>query len=257
MSKFVVAQFDYEKWHPLTDLPINKESPSAKTKDVVANENKPDNSVTVIKSSNSDIKHPFDSLSDAKTLLYHLIIKPGLSIREIMKELNFSGSAIEKAKHELVTRGLIIESRAGRKKRPIPKKEAFDYFGILCPYLDPDLTEHSFYAHVLGLTLKKNTSCKKVSLEYKLSNSGNASDVVTQDINGNLYAFEITDSISNIAQNCLKYDNTAFTKITFVCRNDDILKAVKSKVINAGLPLQLLGKLDFVLLDSILKATKK
>lgn len=253
MSKFVIAQFECEKWHPLTDLPQKNSSPSEPKVD--ADRKRPTNSATVVKSSNLDVKDSLDSLSsDAKTLLYHLVIKPGFSVREIMKELDFSGSAFEKAKHELITHGLIIESKAGKRKHLIPKKEAFDHFGIVCPYANIDFVEHSFYMHVLGLTLKKNPSSKKVSLEYKLTDSGNTADVVTIGNDGRLCAFEVTDSVTNIVQNCLKYERLdAFSKITFVCRNDDILKAVKSKVLNAGLPLTLLNKLDFSLLGTILK----
>ncbi|MHB9068803.1 MAG: hypothetical protein ACYC54_00375 [Sedimentisphaerales bacterium] len=253
MSKYVVAQFEYKKWHPLTDLPQQNPLPSEPKVD--ADKKRPINSVTVVKSSNSDVHDSFESLaSNAKTLLYHLVLKPGQSVREIMKELDLSGSAFEKSKHELTTRGLIIESKAGKRKRLIPKKEAFDYFGIICPYANTDFIEHSFYMHVLGLTLKKNPSCKKVSLEYKLTDSGNTADVVTTGNDGRLCAFEVTDSVTNIVQNILKYQGLdAFSKITFVCRSDDILKAVKSKVLNAGLPLTLLNKLYFSLLGTILK----
>jgi hypothetical protein len=251
-----IAKFEIEPWFSLNDPAVVKpvQKSAANVKPVQNNqcENIADDKTRVQVNNNHSA---LDYLgSDAKTLLYHLVIKPGFSVREIMKELDFSGSTIEKAKHELITLGLIIESRGGKKKYLIPKKEAFGYFGIVCPYANTDFVEHSFYMHMLGLTLKKNPSCKKVSLEYKLTDSGNTADVVTTGNDGRLCAFEVTDSLTNIVQNSFKYEGLdAFSKITFVCRNDDILKAVKSRVLNAGLPLALLSKLDFILLSSILK----
>jgi hypothetical protein len=250
MDKYT-AQFKCQPWHPLTDLPKSSAQSSVK-----ADENKTDNSATKNHCNDTDNNHSTlpPITSGAKTLLYNIIFYLYLSVRERIKSLNFSGRSFESAKHELIASGLIIESNVGKKKYLMPKKEAFDYFSLICPYKNMDFIEHSFYLYLIELLFKKNKSYKSVYLEYKLTNSGNTADITAQSTNGSLLGFELTFSASNIIQNCLKYDNAAgFTKITFICRDSDILKAVKSKVLNAGLSLSLLSKFDFVLLSSILK----
>lgn len=248
MNKYIVAQFDCKKWHSLTDLPSNKDSLSPKPpaeSTVIVNKKKTDNPTT---KSNTILLSISD---DAKKLLYNILYNLHLSVRERIQALNFSVRSFENAKHDLITHGLIIESSAGRIKYLLPKAETFAHFNLACPYKNIDFIEHSFYLCLIKHVLKKN-KYKAVALEYKLGTSGNTADIVAQEAES-ISAFELTFSASNIIQNCLKYDNTGFIKITFICRSNDLLKAVKSKVINAGLSLSLLSKLDFILLSSILK----
>jgi hypothetical protein len=257
MNKFRVAQFDCQQWHPLTDLPVIKNPPTpAPPADsaVAAKEKHPDHSVAIPQSTRSNSDEAPDSLSNnAKMLQYNTLLKLHLCSSERMQDLDLSGRAYEAAKQELITRGLIMESNAGKKKFLIPMPEAFTQFNVVCPYKNTEFVEHSFYLYLVGYSLKRKASSKSVSFEYKLADSGNTADIAVQREDGILYAYEITASTGNIVQNCLKYEQTGFKQISFVCRNCDILKAVKSKVLNAGLPLLLLNKLDFVLLSSILK----
>ncbi len=138
----------------------------------------------------------------------------------------------------------------------MPKPEVFGSIGLTCPYPNKEFIEHSFYLCIKGSRLKDNPSNQTVTLEYKIGTSGHTADIVTQSHDGILTAYELTLSASNIIQNCLKYNNTAFAKITFLCRNTDLMKAVKSTVYKAGLSLELLAKIDFMLLSSALKKEK-
>ena len=250
MNDHVIAQFEYKKWHPLTDLPV-KEKTDKSAKDPGNDE--------VVKTAPgmSSRSEEFNALSSvAKTVLYNIAFHLHLTVSERIKSLKLSSRKFEDAKQELVTKGLVIESKTGKILHLIPKKIAFSCFGLHCPYVNIEFIEHSFYLSLLKYYAAKSTSVKKVVLEYKLTASGKCADVAIQRNDGSLEALEWTASVSNIVQNCLKYDKTAFIKITFVCQSNDILKAVKSKVLNAGLPLELLSKIDYLLLSHFIKATK-
>lgn len=259
MDKSCIAQFNYQKWHPLTDLPkVNGDSmpaPPAASK----NQSNHMKKCEVQSELNQD-KHNvacndiLSNISDkAQKLLYNIAINLELSVQERNKFLKFSGRAGNNAKHELVTRGLVIESVSGKKKYLIPKSEVFGAFGLLCPYKNIEFLEHSFYMHISGLTLKANSKIKSVTLEYNIDTVGHTSDIVTQDENGIMVSYELTRSASNILQNCLKYSQTGFSKIVFLCKDTDLLKAVKSTVLKGGLPLELVSKIDFMLLSDLLK----
>ena len=259
MSKYVVAQFDCKEWHPLTDLPT-KSKPSKPEAAPKPNDNVPAASngknAAAAKCSNLDTNQDLlNSLpSNAKVLLGNITINPSLTVRQRMEDLDFSGRAFVSAKNELIVRKLIIEEKVGRQNYLIPTAQAYAFFGVVCPYKNTDFDQHSFYLDIIGRDFKRNKGIKSVTLEYKLADSGNNADIVTKKQDGTLEAYEYTSSISNIVQNCLKYEKCpAFNKIIFICKDSDILKAVKSKVLNAGLPVELLGKIDYALLSSILK----
>jgi len=262
MSKYIVAQFKCQPWHSLTELSGSgedfapKSSSTSKNRPAKAEKSKVQPAADENLCSNNESGILANLSSDSKTLLYNIAFKLGLSVRERIKMLNFSCRTYENAKHELITKGLIIESVAGRKKYLITKPEAFEGFGLLCPYKNLKFAEHSFYMHITALNLKARLTINSVMLEYKIGTSGHTADIVTQSHDGILTAYELTLSASNIIQNCLKYNNTAFAKITFLCRNTDLMKAVKSTVYKAGLSLELLAKIDFLLLSSALKKEK-
>ncbi len=259
MDKSCIAQFNYQKWHPLTDLPKVKgdsmpaspaasknQSNNVKKAEVRSehNENKDNLGCNTILSNISD---------NGKKLLYNTVLELKLSVRERNEVLGFSARAGNNAKHELITLGLVIESNCGKKKYLIPRSEVFEAFGLLCPYKNIEFLEHSFYMHIAGLTLKADSKIKSITLEYKIGTVGHTSDIVTQDENGTMVSYELTRSASNILQNCIKYSQTGFSKIVFLCKDTDLLKAVKSTVLKGGLPLELLSKIDFMLLSDLLK----
>jgi len=259
MDKFIVAQFDCKQWHPLTDLPAkskpSKPESSPKPNDSVVAVSNGENTVAAKCSDPDTNQDLLNSLpSNAKVLLGNITINPALTVRQRMEELDFSCRAFGSAKNELIVRKLIIEEKVGKRNYLIPTAQAYAFFGILCPYKNSNFDRHSFYLDIMGRDFKRNKAVKSVTLEYKLADSGNNADIVTKKQDGTLEAYEFTSSVTNIVQNCLKYEKCpAFSKITFVCKDSDILKAVKSKVLNAGLPVELLGKTDYVLLSSILK----
>lgn len=259
MDKSYIAQFNYKKWHSLTDLPkVNGDSMPASPPASKNQSN--DMKKCKVQSDINQNKHNvacndiLSNISDnAQKLLYNIAINLELSVRERFTMLNISARVGENAKHELITRGLVIESVVGKKKYLIPQSEVFEAFGLLCPYKNKDFVEHSFFMYIAGLTLKKDPKIKSVSLEYKIGTAGHTADIVTQDDKGVLISYELTHSKSNIVQNCLKYSGTGFSKIIFLCKKTDTLKAVRSTVLKEGLPLELLSKIDFMLLSDLLK----
>ena len=253
MDKYT-AQFKCQPWHPLTELPISsrESKPEAPTTTKVPT---PDVRKTETRNNNPNDKIDiFANLSsNANKVSYNAVFKPELSTNERIKELKMSARSFENAKDELVTKGLAIESNASKKKYLMPKPEVFEAVGLACPYKNIKFVEHSFFMHVAGLKLSNKPSNQTVTLEYKIGTSGHTADIVTTSYNGVLTAYEMTLSASNILQNCLKYDGTAFVKIIFLCRNTDLMKAAKSTVLKAGVSLELIGKIEFILVGSILK----
>lgn len=246
-----IANFTYKDWHPLTDIPGNdRESP------VKVNEVEADAVHTKQNCSDGNIT-PFAGISeDAKSLLYNIAFKLELLAKQRIQMLKISGRKYENAKSELITQGLIIESLVGKRKYLIPKPEVFESIGLICPYRNRKFVEHSFYLEIISSKLKRDGIYQSVTTEYKIGTLGHTADIMTQTHDGVLTAYELTFSASNIIQNCLKYDKTAIAKIVFLCRNTDLLKAVKSTVLNAGLPMELLSKIDFLLLGSVLNKKK-
>jgi hypothetical protein len=250
-----IANFQCEPWFPLNEGAAKACAKNSKPASSAVNTDKGSGN----KAGNVINAETFalEALTgNAKALLYNVSLRLLSSSRERIKALGLSGRTYENAKLELVNAGLIIESAVGKSKHLMPKSDVFDWFGLPCPYMNKEFVEHSFYMHIVGSTFGSNPSNHSVTLEYKLGTSGHTGDIVTQSHDGILMVFELTLSAGNIIQNCQKYHKTAFTRIIFLCRNSDLMKAVKSTVFKAGLPLELLAKIDFMLLSKALKRHK-
>lgn len=260
MNKSIIAKFDYKKWHSLTDFVDHNNRSDKKTYKTNDARGHDQGQAPIPVEANNKVakeKNIFDSLSsNTAKVLYDIALYPHLSVTERKDKLNLSGRAITNSVHELATVGLVIESKAGKKKFFMPKPEVFEHYGILCPYPNTAFIEHSFYLWILKPQMRQKKSIKSATLEYKIGTSGHTADIVTLADNGTLIAYELTLSASNIIQNCMKYNKTAFKKIIFLCKSTDLLKATKSTVLNGGLPLELLSKIDFVLLSSVIKKSR-
>jgi len=98
-------------WHPLTEIPNPKENTPGKDTKTSTNESQPSESST--KNNQLMSLHLQGLGPEVKKLLWDVITYPYSSTSVRIKRLTLSGRAFEKAKHQVLEKGLLIESSAG------------------------------------------------------------------------------------------------------------------------------------------------
>jgi hypothetical protein len=244
MSPFYdnTAGFTIEPWHSLTD--VQTSTPQAAPA-------KPDSDVRShdlpLPAQPSDPIHPrLAGVSPAliKVLLDTIAyLYSNVSTR--IKRLNMSARAFEQAKLEGCEKKLIFESAAGASTYLIPLPTTFAAFDFPCPYERAASIEHAYYVGLNHSALKMDPAIKSVHSELKIGNSGHTSDLVTLGHDGTRCAYEVTLSTGNVLSNAIKYLNTDFSRVVFLCRDHKVRDAVKACCRSAGLDPQLLARLDF------------
>ena len=76
--------------------------------------------------------------------------------------------------------------------------------------------------------MKQSVTLPKVQVETPIGSKGATIDVTTLDKSGNMAAYEITLSTSNLLSNASKLQETSYKKIVWLCRDAATAKAVKS-----------------------------
>ena len=149
------------------------------------------------------------------------------------------------AKRDAVQNGFLIESKCGKSLYLIPTQIAYDKFGVINPYKRATSIEHAFYVHLAAHTLKTNSDLT-IKIETPIGNKGQTIDITTTDKSGNLTAYEVTISTSNLSSNASKLQNSAYQKIVWLCRDADTANAVKAYFNkSASLPPELISKFEF------------
>jgi hypothetical protein len=173
------------------------------------------------------IHYPFDKASDHAAKLD--------SIREY-----------DAAKTEAVQNGLLIASQCGKSLYLIPTQSAYDKFCIVNPYQRATSIEHAFYVRLAANILKKHSGLT-IQIETPVGTKGATIDVTTVDKSGNMTAYEITLSISNLSSNASKLHDTAYKKIVWLCRDADTSNAVMAYFNkSASMPPELTTKFECV-----------
>jgi hypothetical protein len=150
------------------------------------------------------------------------------------------------AKNQAVQDGLLIQSASGKSLYLIPSKLAYAKFGTAFPYERAVSIEHSFYIQLAVHTLRRASSLK-VQAETPVGTKGATIDITTTDKSGNMSAYEITLSTSNLSSNASKLQDTVYKKIIWLCRDADTAKAVKAYFNkSASLPLELTSKFEYI-----------
>jgi hypothetical protein len=246
------AAIDITPWHSLNNIPQQQ---TTETVTPPAHINERQNSAAAAKaaSSVSDsikvkgstdklvldcIHYPFDKASDHAAKLD--------SIREY-----------DAAKTEAVQNGLLIESQCGKPLYLIPTQAAYDKFGIVNPYQRATSVEHAFYVRLAASILKKQSGLT-IHIETPVGAKGATIDVTTVDKSGNMIAYEITLSTSNLSSNASKLQDTAYKKIVWLSRDADTSKAVTAYFNkSASLPPELTSKFECVHFSKWISQMKK
>jgi len=241
-------------WHPLTEIPTPRDS--VHSKDAVKST---PNSQTMDLTQNGLPPSSYlqDLSPEVKKLLWDSVSYPYSSTSVRIKRLTLSGRAFEKAKHQALEKGLLIQSSAGSTNYLIASENCYKLFDMPCPYKRNISLEHSFYVALNCFLLSKNPALKSVTSEVKYGSSSCTSDIVTVSHDGTRCAYEITLSTSNILSNATKYQNSGFAKIIFLCRNFKLKEAVKANFRESGLDPELLSKIEFDHFSNLLNRQRK
>jgi len=136
---------------------------------------------------------------------------------------------------------------SGKSVYLIATSKAYDKFSYPCPYERSTSIEHAFYVQLAAHILKKDTMLSKVQPETPIGSKGTTIDVTTIDKSGNMTAYEVTLSTSNLSSNASKLQDTAYKRIVWLCRDADTAKAVKAYFNKStSLPLELISKFEYV-----------
>jgi len=225
---------DIIPWHNLTEIPRSQEPQHQQDSEAVAVE------IDIPEvSDSSKIIHAVDKL------VLDCIHYPFDKAKNHAEKMD-SFREYDTAKTEAVQTGLLIASQCGKSLYLIPTQNAYDKFSIINPYHRATSIEHAFYVQLTAYILKKVPGLA-VKVETPVGTKGATIDVTATDKSGNMTAIEVTLSTSNLASNASKLQDTAYQKITWLCRDADTVKAVRGYFNKCtSLPLELTSKFQIV-----------
>lgn len=234
------AAVDITPWHSLTEIPqqavVETTKPSAPSSDPQHIE--PTQSDALISSNSSKVSTSTDKL------VIDCIHYPFDKARDHAQKMD-SFREYDAAKTEAVQNGLLISSQCGKALYLIPTQIAYDKFGVINPYQRATSVEHAFYVSMAAHYLKQLGL--KVQIETPVGSKGATIDVTTVDKSGNMTAYEITFSTSNLSSNASKLQDTAYKNIIWLYRDADTAKAVMGYFNKLrSLPLELIAKFKYI-----------
>jgi hypothetical protein len=189
-------------------------------------------------------------LWDCVTYLFNIV-----STR--IERLGMTGRNFEVAKKEAVDAGMLVESDGGRAMFLMPSVKLFEIFGIIPPYPRNVSLEHSFYVLLFSHILKSALSIRKIQIEYPIDQSGSTGDIWTISQSGEINSYEITLNTSNLLANAVKYKDSSCAKVVFLCRTNQLAKAVEKYFKNRSLDPQLAAKIKVIHFSKMLKDNQK
>jgi hypothetical protein len=235
-------------WQHLEDIPSQPSVP----------EKRPGKSPEAAKKSNAGQLPQLSEFNDnTKKLLWDCTTYLFNITTTRIKRLCMTGRNFEAAKEEAVNAGMLIESCAGRPLFLIPTVKLFEAFGIIPPYARNVSIEHSFYTLLFEHILKSDTSVRKTQIEFPVGQTGSTGDISTITQSGVMNAYEVTLNTSNIMSQAVKYKDSAYSKITFLCRTSQLAKAVEQYFKNHSLEVQIASRLEVTHFSQIFKNYRK
>ncbi len=158
------------------------------------------------------------------------------------------------AKTAAVQNGLLTASQCGKSLYLIPTPQAYEKFSQTCPFQRTTSMEHGFYVYLAAQALKKDHQLAKVRMETPIGTKGATIDVTTTDKTGVMTAYEVTLSTSNLISNAAKLQDTAYTKIVWLCRDAALAKAVQAHLNkSATLPEVFLARCEYLHLSKFIR----
>lgn len=224
-----------EPWHALTDIP-EKQSQSIH---VATKINK------TAKTSPAKSELP-NFKGEAEKLVWDCINYLFDKVRARVARLKFSIRMYERAKSQATQNGYLMESSSGKSKYLIPTQKAYDRFNQPCPYKRNVSIEHSFYVLLTSHCLKQDSQLSKIQPETPIGTQGAAIDVTTTDKSGHMHAYAIVLSTSNLLSAALRFQDSSYDRIIWLCRSVAAATAVRSYFNrSATLPADLLARFEY------------
>ena len=217
-------------WHSLTDVP----KPDVQTPKAPVCEPEKSGIPNILR-------------SNALKLVLDCIHYPFDQVRARVQRLRFSVRIYDAAKTKATQNGYLLASSCGRAVYLIPTRKAYDELGMAFPYKRATSNlEHSFYISLAAHLLKQLPDLK-VQIETPIGDKGATSDFTTTDKDGTMTAYEFTQSTGNLLTNAVKYQDTAYRKIIWLCRDAGTAKAVKTCFnTSTTVPPELLKKFEYI-----------
>lgn len=198
-----------------------------------------------------------DLSAGAVKLVLEVLAFPYATINKHIERLGGSSRALEEGKAEACQKGYLFESKAGRIKYLIPTEKSVKIFQMPCPF-QVTKGEHGFYTGLAAFLLKKDPRLATVKTEVALGRTNAASDVVTTTKSGIMFAYEVTLTATHLMGNASKYvHSVAYAKIVWLCRDDEMVQAVKGFFRTSDLPADLLARFEYLHFSGLVKQQRQ
>lgn len=194
--------------------------------------------------------------ADAKPLAYDISSLLDSTYRQRGRRLNLSMRQLSKAKEELVSKELAIEVWIGKTLFLAPTEKLYKHLELLSPYKRNVSIEHSFLTLVAKSLIEADSAVQKMGIEVPIGDSGSTVDLVAYLKNGQRQAYEITLSSSNVSQNAAKLRNKGFSKITFICRDDQLKQSVSKILRDAGFEPDFFSTIECTIFSALMRKRK-
>jgi hypothetical protein len=194
---------------------------------------------------------------NTKKLLWDNAVSPFNFITTRIKRLNMTVRSFEAAKQEAVNAGMLVQSSAGKAMFLIPTIKLLEAVEMLHPYSRNVSLEHSFYVSLFEHILKAQSTIRKTHTEFSIGQLGSTGDISTVTQSGVMNAYEITLNTSNLLDNAVKYKDSGYSKIIFLCRDNQLAKAVTKYFKTHSLDQGLMAKLEVTYFGQIFKNYRK
>lgn len=194
--------------------------------------------------------------ADTKPLAYDITALLDSTYRQRGERLKLSMRKLSKAREELISKELAIEVWIGKTVFLTPTEKLYQHLGLLSPYKRNVSIEHSFLTLVAQSLIETDSAIQKTATEVAIGNSGSTVDLVAYFKNGQRQAFEITLSSSNVSQNATKLCNKGFSKITFICRDDQLRQSVSRILRDAGFEPDFFSIIECTIFSALMRKRK-
>jgi len=231
----------------LFDLACEEEKKPAKPSRTPVKTSSPDPSVT-----------PEIMLSQNATMLaYDMAQIPASTYRDTGGRLGLSNRRLGKARDELVSLQMALEVWVGGSLYLAPTEQLYERLSLESPYKRNVSTEHSFLSLVTEKLIQIDPLIQKTVIEVPTGNIGCTVDLMAYLKNGGRWSFEITLSCSNVAANAAKLRNKGFSKIVFVCRDDQLRRSVQTILRDVGFEPEFFALIECTIFSVLMKAYKR
>ena len=194
--------------------------------------------------------------ADAKPLAFDIVNCFDSTYRRRSKRLKLSMRKLDKAKEELISKELAMEVWIGKTLFLAPTHKLYQLLGLDTPYKRNVSIEHSFLTMVARGLIEEDRAVQKTAVEVAIGDTGSTVDLVAYLKNGQRQAYEITLSTSNIGQNAAKLHDKGFSKITFICRDDQLRQAVSKMLCDAGFEPDFFSHIECTIFSALMRNRK-